>query len=114
MELTFIIMLGAITVFFGVCGYIHYLDNTDKRYVLYGDREFYCWCEGAFSGKMCCVSIYEYFPKKIFKNKYRAYKTFWIDDYETIKAGVFAMIEEYIKEEEKENKVIDKWSDFKD
>lgn len=113
MELTFMIIMGAIVVFFGWCGYIHYLDNTDKKYVVVGNREFYCWCEGAFSGKMCCVSIYEYFPKKIFKNKYRAYKTFWVDDYETIKAGVFVMIEEYIKEEEKENIINGKWDDFK-
>ena len=114
MELTFAIIMGIIIIFFAVCSYIHYLDNSDKRYVSYGGREFYCWCESAYRSRMCCVSIYEYFPKKIFKNKYRAYKTFWIDDYETIKAGVFAMIEEYIKEEEEENKVIDKWNDFKD
>lgn len=112
MGLTFIIIMGIIIIFLGVCGYVYYLNNTDKRYVLYGGREFYCWCEGAFSGKMCCISIYEYFPKKIFKNKYRAYKSFWIGDYETIKAGIFAMIEEYIKEEEEESKLTVKWKEF--
>jgi hypothetical protein len=109
MEITFAIIMTLICVFFFICSVIYRNDNTDKRYVLYGGREFYCWCEGAFSGSMCCVSIYEYFPKKLFKNRYRAYKTFWVDDYETIKEGIYAMIESYIKDEEEEMKIVAKW-----
>lgn len=113
MELTFVIVMSAIVVFFGWCGYIYYLDNTNKKYVVVGNREFYCWCEGAFSGKMCCVNIYEYYHRKLFKNKYRAYKTFWVDDYDTIEEGMRDMVKAYIKEEEEENKLTAKWNKFK-
>lgn len=112
MGATFIIMMCVIGGFFLVCALIYCNDNKEKRYVLYGGREFYCWCEGAFGGSMCCVSIYEYFPKKLFKNRYRAYKTFWIGDYATIKEGVFAMVEAYLKDEEEEKKNMEKWKNF--
>jgi hypothetical protein len=112
MGTTFIIMMCAISCFFLVCALIYCNDNKDKRYVACDGREFYCWCEGAYSGSMCCVGIYEYFPKKLFKNRYRAYKTFWIDDYETINEGVVAMVKAYLKEEEKEKKNMEKWKNF--
>lgn len=105
----FVIIMTLICIFFFISYVIYRDNNSDKRYVLYGGREFYCYCEGAFGGKMCCVNIYEYFPKKIFKNKYRDTKSFWVNDYETIKEGVFAMIESYIKDEEEEAKTMAKW-----
>jgi hypothetical protein len=109
MEITFAIIMTLICIFFSIGFVIYHNNNTDKRYVRYGEREFYCYCEGAFSGRMCCVHIYEYFPNKILKNKYRAYKTFWVDDYETIKEGIYATIESYIKDEEEEAKIVAKW-----
>ena len=90
-----------------------YSDKKERRYVLYGGREFNCYCTSEFSGRMCCVSIYEIMPnRRIFKEKYRCYKTFWISDFETIKEGVYAMINSYIIDEEEANLVNDKWKEL--
>lgn len=112
MGATFIIMMCAISCFFLVCALIYCNDNKNKKYVVIGNREFYCWCEGAFSGSMCCVSIYEYHHRKLFKNRYKAYKSFWIDDYATIEDGVYDMVKAYLEEEEREKRIMEKWKNL--
>ena len=77
------------------------------------DREFEVYLSSEFQGHMCCVSIYEVMPnRKIFKKKYRCYKTFWISHFETLKEGVYAMINSYIIDEEEANLINDKWKEL--
>lgn len=112
MELLVIILVECILIL-GFVAYNIYKDNKEKRVVLYGGREFNCYCTSEYRGHMCCVSIYEVIPnRKFFKEKYRAYKTFWIDDYETIKEGLYAIIEDYIQEEKDEEIVTKKWAEL--
>ena len=79
------------------------------------NREFEVYLSSEFHGHMCCVSIYEIVRPtwKIFRTTYRAYKTFWISDFETIKEGVCAMIDSYIIDEEEERLINEKWNEVK-
>jgi hypothetical protein len=90
------------------------INEIDKREILYGGRQFEVYCESEFSGRMCCVSIYEVVHpnRKIFKCKYRDTVSFWVDDYETIKEGIYKCIARYIREEEKENQIVKKWEEL--
>lgn len=90
---------------------LHLHERKDKRYVRYGEREFECYCLSELNGKMCGVDIYEIVHpnRKFFRRKHRAYKTFWISDYTTIKDGIYAMIDSYIEDEVKEQMIIQKW-----
>lgn len=115
MELVCILVVVCIVIIPMLCFFAlgFYSVKKERRYVLYGGREFNCYCTSEFRGHMCCVSIYEIMPnRKLFKEKYRAYKTFWISDYPTIKEGLYAMIEEYIQDEAEENKINDKWKEL--
>ena len=79
------------------------------------NREFEVYLSSEFHGYMCCVSIYEIVRPtwKIFRTKYRTYKTFWISDFGTIKEGVCAMIDSYIIDEEEERLINEKWKEIK-
>lgn len=90
-------------------------NEMDKREIFYGGRIFEVYCESYFNGRMCTVSIYEVVhPKsKIFRTKYRDTKSFWIEDYDTIKEGIFATIESYIKDEAEQDEINKKWGEMK-
>ena len=85
--------------------------SYEYRNIIFGGREFDVYLNSEFSGKMCTVSIYEVVRPnwKIFRTKYRAYKTFWISDFDTIKEGVYAMIDSYLIDEEEEKLIHEKW-----
>lgn len=87
------------------------LDTKDRRNVLYGGREFEVYLSSEFRGKMCEVSVWEVVHpnRKFFRTKYRCYKTFWISDFETIKEGIYAMIESYLIDEKEEKLIQEKW-----
>lgn len=89
-------------------------NEIDKRDVTYGGRQFEVYCESEFCGRMCCVSIYEVVhpDRKIFRCKYRDSMSFWVDDYETIKEGIYASIRRYLREEKKEEEIQAKWGNL--
>lgn len=89
------------------------LDTREHRNVLYGGREFEVYLSSECGGRMCEVSVWEVIHpnRKFFRTKYRCYKTFWIDDYETIKEGVYAVIERYFRDEKEENLIEAKWNE---
>ena len=90
------------------------MNEIDKREILYGGRQFEVYCESEFSGRMCSVSIYEVIhpDRKIFRCKYRDTVSFWVEDYETIKEGIYKCIARYMREEEEENKIREKWGNL--
>lgn len=77
----------------------------------FDEREFECHYSPEMGGSMCAVSIYEVVrPKwKIFRTTYRAYKTFWVMDYETIRRGIISMVRIWLEEEEFERKCAEAW-----
>lgn len=77
-------------------------------------RLFECHYSSEFSGRMCAVSIYEIVRPtwKIFKSAYRKYITFWVDDYETVKKGIVAMVEGYLDDEKENEKIREKWGNL--
>lgn len=85
----------------------------EHRNVLYGGREFEVYLSSEFRGRMCEVSVWEVVHpnRKIFRTKYRCYKTFWIDDFETIKEGIYFVLDDYLHEEEEENLIEAKWKE---
>lgn len=89
-------------------------NEMEKRNIIFGGREFNVYCESQFSGSMCVVNIYEVVHpnRKIFREKYRTSKSFWIGDYETIKQGLYAMIDKYIKDEEEAERISNKWKEL--
>lgn len=89
------------------------MNEIDKREVLYGGRLFETYCTSQFSGHMCSVSIYEVIHpnRKIFRCKYRDTISFWVNDYETIKEGIYQCIEQYIQKEKEDNEIIKKWEE---
>ena len=97
-----------------VAGIIMKCFNTKEcRNVLYGGREFEVYLSSECCGKMCEVSIYEVVHpnRKFFRTKYRCYKTFWISDFETIKEGIYSVIQRYLIDEEEENLIKAKWNE---
>lgn len=90
------------------------MNEMDKREILYGGRQFEVYLSSEFCGRMCCVSIWEVVHpnRKIFRCKYRDNLSFWVDDYETIKEGIYKCIARYIREEEEENKIREKWGNL--
>ena len=104
------------TVVLVVVGIIIKCINIKERYsVLYGGREFEVYISSEFSGRMCEVSVWEitHPNRKFFRTKYRCYKTFWIADFETIKEGIYAVISDYLHDEEEENLIQSKWNEVK-
>ena len=105
----------------GICGMLLLLAfvlkarETEHYNILFGGREFEVYLSPEVSGKMCAVSIWEVVHpnRKIFRTKYRCYKSFWISDFETIKEGIYAMINSYIIDEQEENLIEAKWSEVK-
>ena len=91
------------------------IEAKEYYYIIFGGREFKVYCYPDLNGKMCEVTIYEIVhPKrKCFKTKYRCYKTFWVSDFETIKQGIYAMIDNYIIDEQKEKSIQSKWKEMK-
>ena len=89
---------------------------TDRRYVLYGGREFEVRLSPELQGALCSVSIYEIVHpnRKFFRKKYRGSKTFWISDFETIKEGIYAVIGDYLHDEEEEKLIEAKWNEVKE
>lgn len=87
--------------------------ETEHRNILFGGREFEVYLTPEVSGKMCAVSIYEVVRPswKIFRTKYRTYKTFWLSDYATIKEGIYACIDGYLANEEEEKEISNKWKE---
>lgn len=77
-------------------------------------RLFECHYSAEFNGHMCAVSIYEVVRPtwKIFKTSYRKYTTFWVDDYATVKEGIIAMVDGYLKDEQENEKLNEKWSNL--
>lgn len=88
--------------------------TVEHRNVIFGGREFEIDLSPELNGSMCAVVIYEVVHphRKIFRTKYRCYKTFWISDFETIKQGMYAMIESYLIDEEEENNLAEKWKEI--
>lgn len=84
---------------------------VEHRNIIFGGREFEIYLSSEFSGRMCAVSIYEVVRPnwKIFRTKYRAYKTFWVNDFKTVKEGMYAMIDDYIKDEQESKLIQEKW-----
>ena len=90
------------------------INAMERRNVIFGGREFNVYYESQFSGSMCVVNIYEVVRpnRKLFREKYRDSKSFWISDYETIKQGIYAMLDELEKDEEAEAKRMAKWREL--
>lgn len=91
------------------------LDVKERRNVLYGGREFEVYLSSEFGGRMCEVSVWEVIHpnRKFFRTKYRCYKTFWISDFETIKEGIYAILNDYLHDEEEANLIASKWKEVK-
>ena len=87
--------------------------EVEHRNIIYGGREFEVYLSSEFRGRMCEVSVWEVVHpnRKIFRTKYRCYKTFWIDDFETIKEGIYSILDAYLREEEEENLIEAKWKE---
>ena len=87
--------------------------QVEHRNVLYGGREFEVYLSSECSGRMCEVSVWEVVHpnRKFFRTKYRCYKTFWISDFETIKEGIYAILKDYLHDEEEENLIKAKWKE---
>ena len=90
--------------------------EVEHRNIIFGGREFEVYLSSEFSGRMCEVSVWEVIHpnRKFFRTKYRCYKTFWISDFETIKEGIYAMINKYLQDEEEENLIEAKWNEVKE
>jgi hypothetical protein len=78
------------------------------------NRKFICNIGSEFGGAMCGVQIWEEVRPnwKIFRNRYCAYKTFWLSTYKTIKTGVERMVERYLEDEENEEIITKKWAEL--
>ena len=89
------------------------LDVKERRNVIFGGREFEVYLSSEFRGRMCEVSVWEVIHpnRKFFRTKYRCYKTFWISDFETIKEGIYAVLKDYLHEEEEANLIAAKWNE---
>ena len=85
--------------------------TTEHRNILFGGREFEVYLSPEFSGRMCEVSVWEVVHpnRKFFRTKYRCYKTFWISDFETIKEGIYFVLNDYLHDEEEEKLIQEKW-----
>jgi hypothetical protein len=92
------------------------IGTKEHRNVLYGGREFEVYLSSECSGRMCEASVWEviYPDRKLFRTKYRCYKTFWIDDYETIKEGVYSVITSYLIDEQEANLIEAKWKEVEE
>jgi hypothetical protein len=90
------------------------MNAMESRNVIFGGREFEVYLESQYGASMCVVTIWEVVrPKwKIFRTKYRDTRSFWISDYETIKQGIYAMIDSYIKDEEEAERISNKWKEL--
>ena len=104
----------ATTVALFVVAMVLRANEMEKRNIIFSGREFNVYCESQFSGSMCVVNIYEVVHpnRKLFREKYRGSKSFWISDYETIKQGIYAMLDELEKDEEEEAKRMAKWKEL--
>lgn len=91
------------------------INTKEHRYVLYGGREFEVYLSSEFSGRMCEVSVWEIIHpnRRFFRTKYRCFKTFWISDFETIKEGIYAILNDYLHDEEEANLIEAKWKEVK-
>ena len=89
-------------------------NEMEKRNIIFGGREFNVYCESQFSGSMCVVNIFEVVHpnRKLFREKYRDSKSFWISDYDTIKQGIYAMLESLEEDEKAEVERIAKWKEL--
>ena len=92
------------------------INTKERRNIIFGGREFEVYLSPEVSGKMCAVSIYEVVHpnRKFFRTKYRCYKTFWISDFETIKKGIYAILNDYLHDEEEENLIEAKWNEVEE
>ena len=90
--------------------------QVEHRNVLFGGREFEVYLTPEINGAMCSVCINEVIHpnRKFFRTKHRCYKTFWISDYETIKEGIYAMIDKYLQDEKEDNLIEAKWNEVKE
>lgn len=78
------------------------------------NRKFICNIGSEFGGSMCCVQIWEEVRPnwKIFRNRYCAYKTFWLSTYKTIREGIERQVERYL-EDEREDEIFEaKWAEL--
>ena len=112
--MSWIVFSTCLVVFIGTTIVLR-VNRMDKREIIYGGRIFEIYCGSDCGGRMCSVSIYEVIHpnRKIFRMKYRDTKYFWVEDYGTIKEGIFAMIESYIEDETEQDKINKKWGEMK-
>lgn len=84
---------------------------TKPKIIKINGRTFECHYSPEFHGVMCAVSIYEVVRPtwKIFRTSYKAYKTFWVNDYETIYKGIVAMVVAYLEDEADKEYLYNKW-----
>ena len=89
-------------------------NEMDKINIIVNGREFNVYCESQFSGSMCVVNIFEVVHpnRKLFREKYRDSKSFWISDYDTIKQGIYVMIDDLEEDEKAEAKRMAKWKEL--
>ena len=87
--------------------------EVEHRNIIFGGREFEVYLSSEFRGRMCEVSVWEVVHpnRKFFRTKYRCYKTFWISDFKTIKEGVYAILNDYLHDEEEKNLIEEKWNE---
>lgn len=82
--------------------------------VIKNGKTFECECTPELGGSVCGVAIYEVKRPTwiIFRRVYRGYKTFWINDYNTITDGVVGMVEDYLDIQKLSEEYDEKWKEF--
>ena len=82
--------------------------------VIKNGQTFECECTPELGGSMCGVAIYEVKRPtwRIFRRAYRGYKTFWVNDYNTITDGVVGMVEDYLEIQKLNEEYDEKWKEF--
>ena len=85
-----------------------------KIKIVIDNRVFECAVVPELSGAMCGVSIDEVVRPNwfIFKKSYRGYRTFWVDDFNTIAEGVECMVKKYLADEAQALKIDNKWKEL--
>lgn len=87
--------------------------EEEHRNIIFGGREFEVYLSPECNGRMCEVSVWEVIHpnRRLFRTKYRCYKTFWLSDFDSIKDGIYAILKDYLHDEEEENLIEAKWNE---
>lgn len=112
--MTFAIVMCTSVIILFVWAMVLRANETEVKNIIFGGREFNVYYESQYSGSMCVINIFEVVHpnRKLFREKYRCSKSFWISDYDTIKQGIYAMLDELEKEEEAEANRMAKWKEL--